>query len=334
MGPGWTLLTVMPLLPTSLDNAWVNIFTAPFVAAYATSPGVETRSPTADPVMMMRPPFFMCFSAACVAAIAPRTLMSITRSISSSVVVSKVFGIAVPALFTSTSSRPKVATVFSTAPLTASTSAASAWIAIAFPPSSSIAFTTADAALASFAYVIATLAPSAARRLAIAAPMPREPPVTTATLPANFCPLLLLISFVPSLFLVLRCLSVRTGRRFLNHRGDIFDALAVRPTVFLHDCHHFFVMFLARPVALEFQQHLERGKRHGPSLLNAANRRVVRGLARAARSVLDGIDAIALLQHLQRRKHQARFAPECGDQEVVPCGALHSGDKFLVFPRV
>src|SRR6266852_5253162 len=213
----------------------------------------------AEPVRMMRPPFFMCFRAACVAAIAPRTLMSITRSISSSVVVSKVFGMAVPALFTSTSSRPKVATVFSTAPLTASTSAASAWIAIAFPPSRSIAFTTAEAALASFAYVIATLAPSAARRLAIAAPMPREPPVTTATLPANFCPLLLLICFVPFLFLVLRCLSVPTGRRFLNHRGGIFVALAVRPTVFLHDCHHFFVMLLARPVALEFQQHLEGG---------------------------------------------------------------------------
>src|SRR5580693_4787274 len=32
---------------------------------------------------------------------------------------------------------------------------------------------------------MATLAPSAARRLAIAAPMPREPPVTSATLPAS-----------------------------------------------------------------------------------------------------------------------------------------------------
>src|ERR1043166_9060134 len=43
--------------------------------------------------MMMRPPGFMCLSAACVAASVPRTLMSITRSISSSVVSSKGFGI-------------------------------------------------------------------------------------------------------------------------------------------------------------------------------------------------------------------------------------------------
>jgi hypothetical protein len=91
----------------------------------------------------------------------------------------------VPALFTSISSRPKVATVFSTAPLTASTLAASAWIAIAFPPPSSIALTTVEAAPASFAYVKATLAPSAARCFAIAAPMPLELPATSATLFAN-----------------------------------------------------------------------------------------------------------------------------------------------------
>src|SRR5216684_2415486 len=28
IGPGWTLFTVIPRLPTSLDRAWLNIFTA------------------------------------------------------------------------------------------------------------------------------------------------------------------------------------------------------------------------------------------------------------------------------------------------------------------
>ena len=69
-----------------------------------------------------------------VATRTPRTLMVMTRSMSSRVASSNGFGIAVPALFTSTSSRSKVVTVFSTAFLTASASAASAWIAIAFPP--------------------------------------------------------------------------------------------------------------------------------------------------------------------------------------------------------
>jgi hypothetical protein len=38
-----------------------------------------------------------------------------------------------------------------------------------------------EAALPSFAYVMATAAPSAASRFAIAAPIPLEPPVTSAT---------------------------------------------------------------------------------------------------------------------------------------------------------
>src|SRR5579863_9705972 len=58
-------------------------------------------------------------------------------------------------------------------------------MAMAFPPPSSMALTTAEAAPASLAYVMATLAPSAASRFAIAAPIPREPPVTSATLFAS-----------------------------------------------------------------------------------------------------------------------------------------------------
>ena len=42
------------------------------------------------------------------------------------------------------------------------------------------------AASAPFVYVMATFAPSIARRLAMAAPMPREPPVTSAIFPSSF----------------------------------------------------------------------------------------------------------------------------------------------------
>src|SRR5580704_5339002 len=58
-------------------------------------------------------------------------------------------------------------------------------MAMALPPLLSIALTTAPADFASLAYVIATLAPSAARRFAIAAPIPLEPPVTSAVLSIN-----------------------------------------------------------------------------------------------------------------------------------------------------
>jgi plasmid replication initiation protein len=45
--------------------------------------------------------------------------------------------------------------------------------------------TTAEAALLSFAYVMATLAPSLASLFAIAAPTPLDPPVTSATFSFN-----------------------------------------------------------------------------------------------------------------------------------------------------
>src|SRR5216683_2380278 len=64
---------------------------------------------------------------------------------------------------------------------------------------------------------MATLAPSAARRLAIAAPMPREPPVTSATLPASSLSCLLLM-FCP--FLVCGCcLSGRLWKTCSEHRS-------------------------------------------------------------------------------------------------------------------
>src|ERR1700719_3545 len=47
---------------------------------------------------------------------------------------------------------------------------------------------------------MATFVPSAARRLAIAAPMPREPPVMSATFPSRFLDILLTYSFKTSLF--------------------------------------------------------------------------------------------------------------------------------------
>src|SRR5271168_4003387 len=64
---------------------------------------------------------------------------------------------------------------------------------MAFPPARSISFTIAAAASAPFVYVIATFAPSLARRLAIAAPIPRDPPVTSAALFFRFAMMIILI---------------------------------------------------------------------------------------------------------------------------------------------
>src|ERR1700722_6317935 len=57
---------------------------------------------------------------------------------------------------------------------------------MAFPPARSISLTTDAAASAPFVYVTAMFARAAARRSAMAAPIPREPPVMSATFPSNF----------------------------------------------------------------------------------------------------------------------------------------------------
>ena len=134
-----------------------------------------------------------------------------------------------PALFTSTSMLPNVATVFATAAFTASALEASARIASAFPPLCSIALVTEEAAPASFAYVMATLAPSSAKRLAIAAPIPREPPVTSATFPSSFLDMGFLrcscyVTFVRCLKTPRRCMGFFSLSRQLSiisgTRGD------------------------------------------------------------------------------------------------------------------
>src|SRR5271167_2576187 len=71
---------------------------------------------------------------------------------------------------------------------------------MALPPALSIASTTLEAALASLAYVMTTVAPSVARRFAIPAPMPREPPVMSAIFPSSFLDIIFLLFLLKSDF--------------------------------------------------------------------------------------------------------------------------------------
>jgi hypothetical protein len=64
-------------------------------------------------------------------------------------------------------------------------------MAIALPPACSISLTMVDAATAPLVYVIATFAPSDANRFAMPAPIPREPPVTSAVFPSSLFAILL-----------------------------------------------------------------------------------------------------------------------------------------------
>src|SRR5205085_3843949 len=116
--------------------------------------------------------------------------------------------------------------VFATANRTASVSAASALMASAFPPAAVIERTTSSAFAGEALYVRATAAPSVASRLAIAAPMPREPPVTSATLPASFLVMFVFIIF--SFCSASVCCQMGRVVHLLNHLPLPFDLAQYR----------------------------------------------------------------------------------------------------------
>ena len=181
-GPGATLLTVMPRGPRSRASPLTRPVSADLLIAYTAAPANGTRIAFVLPTLITRPPSGRWRSAACVAANTARTFTATVRSKSASGKSATWPPRKTPALLTRMSRRPKRAAAASMAPDSASASAESARSARARPPAASMRAASACAALSDDWYVKATAAPSAARRSTIAAPMPRAPPVTNATL--------------------------------------------------------------------------------------------------------------------------------------------------------
>src|SRR5438093_5605387 len=118
-------------------------------------------------------------------------MLEMTRRQSSSVICSKGASMRTAALFTSASIRPKRRTVSSTIAATARGSVASAMCSAALPPACSIMATVSSACAREVLAFTMTAAPPAASERAIARPMLRAPPVTSATFPASSLPALI-----------------------------------------------------------------------------------------------------------------------------------------------
>src|SRR5579875_1892392 len=122
----------------------------------------------------------MCFCTVRVIRNAPRRCTASTVSQSSSVILNSRLSRITPALFTSTVGAPRPLATRPTAASTWSRLLTSAATASARPPASVISLTV-PAQEASSRSSTPTAIPSAARRRAVAAPMPRAAPVTMAT---------------------------------------------------------------------------------------------------------------------------------------------------------
>src|SRR6266542_284206 len=188
IAPGPTAFTRIPNGPRSSAAARVNASTPPFVASYAAMLRCA-RAPPNEVRFTTLPPFrcsTMRFAARCVQRY---TLRRFDRTTSSqcwaSIARRWAFGSDHAALFTSTSTVPNARSVSSNSRPTSRSSPTSAATAIASWPSPSIASTIGASRPRSVRPWTTIRAPSAARRRAVAFPMPRLEPVTIATLPSR-----------------------------------------------------------------------------------------------------------------------------------------------------
>ena len=167
----------MPCGPYSMASERVRASTAPFDAAYADRRGVPTCEDTDDTLITEpRPCSTICGTSAVVSSSRLRTLSWWMRSIVEP--SSSVESVRTPsaALLTSTSTRPSAASAAAATVVGASGSARSTAITTGScsRPAATAARSSAERATR------ATRAPAASRAVAIAAPMPRDAPVTTA----------------------------------------------------------------------------------------------------------------------------------------------------------
>src|SRR6266403_1913155 len=165
--------------------AFVSIVTPPFDAQYAARSFIAT-SPSTEPILTIAPPphFRNSGSSARDTRNGPFTFTVIMRSHSSSLIPSTVETCNVPALFTSTFSRPNRSTVPFTARSTSRARVTSHSIANPAPPCFWISLITSRS-FSSRRPATVTLAPSRANASAIARPIPVPPPVISATLPES-----------------------------------------------------------------------------------------------------------------------------------------------------
>ena len=115
----------------------------------------------------------------------PLRLVSMTVSQSSSLMRKASPSRVTPALFTRMSTLPKASMIFLPTAAVASVSEISTANACAEPGWAVLISAVVDEQLLSERLTTATLAPSAAKREAMAFPIPRPPPVTTATLSSS-----------------------------------------------------------------------------------------------------------------------------------------------------
>src|SRR4051794_38981869 len=324
-GPGQYTDTPMPSGASSMCSASDNAITAALVIEY--SPAATGSRPPIDDVVTMYPPSpwaRMRGRNAWMPCATPLMLTSMSQSQSPSVASATGPASPMPALLTSTCTRPKRRSVSSAARSTAARSVTSS--VTASTPSPSSANCASDSSMCSCRRpLITTCMPARANATAMPRPMPLDPPVMKATLPST--------SSIVSPALRARALRARSRERLREgRRGVRADLVGADPRgAFdqaqraVHDVEHREVGVDAGDAALAGQREgalrddlrpalavhvLHRHphlRRPGHQVHGAADRRVAAGHV--------PVGEVAVGRHLQRSEHRDVQVPAADHRE-------------------
>src|SRR6516225_202324 len=184
--PGSTAFIRMPCAPKSRPSAFASMLMAPLVPQYAVWPGAPTWAEI-ELTQQIAPPcpsLIICLAPSVQTTQVPRTFVSNRLLKSSTVVSSHAMNGLIAAFDTTQSSRPALSATMRTIAVTCSGSRISATTGKPCPPASPIR-PSVPAGSCPGRWFTPTTAPSAARRTAVACPMPVVAPVTSATLPSK-----------------------------------------------------------------------------------------------------------------------------------------------------
>src|SRR5262252_11243170 len=184
--PGSTAFIRMPCAPRSRPSAFASMLMAPLVPQYAVCPGAPTCAEI-ELTQQIAPPcpsLIICLAPSVQTTQVPRTFVSNRLLKSSMPVSSQAMNGLIAAFDTTQSSRPPRSATVCTIAMTCSGSRMSAATPKPCPPASPIR-SSVPAGSCAGRWFTATTAPSAARRTAVACPMPVVAPVTSTTLPSK-----------------------------------------------------------------------------------------------------------------------------------------------------
>src|ERR1700723_874209 len=119
-----------------------------------------------------------------------------------------------------------------------------------------------------------------------------------------------------------------------EHRLGVDHAESVGAAVHAGNVHRLRISFAARPIALQFEQVLERGHRPRPGLHHADHCALMRLFGNIPAGIGDHVHLEPLIERRKRRADDAHTSPQACENDPAFADLIDPLDDVRVFPRV